>query len=53
MNQTRMIAQRLSIRTNIRRGFQIEQQDIPIAGKVVSRNVPKRRKKNKRRKKKN
>ena len=49
MNQTGMMTQRQSIRAQFRRGSIVEQQDVPIAGKVVSRHVPARRRKNKRR----
>ena len=51
MNQTGMMAQRHSIRSNIQRGLDIQQQEIPIAGRVVSRSILKRRKKTKRRNK--
>ena len=43
MNKTGMMAQRENIRSNIGKGQIVSQQDIAIAGKVVSRTVPKRR----------
>ena len=51
MNQTRMMAQRCLITINIQMGLDIQQQEMPIVGRVVSRSVSKRRKKTKRRKK--
>ena len=43
MSLTGTIAQREEIRTNVKRGQTIAQEDIPIAGRVVSRTVPKRK----------
>ena len=52
MNKTGMMAQRENIRSNIGKGQIVSQQDIAIAGKVVSRTVPKRRAKSNRQRKK-
>ena len=43
MNQTGMMAQRESIRNSLRKGQVVEQQEIPIAGRVINRQVPNRR----------
>ena len=43
MNKTGLMAQRQNITSNVRKGQTVTQHDIAIAGKVVSRTVPKRR----------
>ena len=52
MNMTGMIAQREAIRSSIRKGQTISQEEIPIAGRVVSRSVPKRKKSHRKNRKK-
>ena len=52
MNQTGMMAQRVALRNQNQNATSVAQVPIPIAGRIVSRAIPKRRKKDKRKRRK-
>ena len=52
MNQTGMMAQRVALKNQNQNAICAPQVPIPIAGRIVSRAIPKRRKNNKRKRRK-